>query len=226
MIDVVQLNKVYEKAKTRIGAVNDVSFNVAEGEFVSVVGKSGSGKSTLLNLLAGLDAATSGEIKFNGADICKFSRKQFVMHRRNTIGIIFQSFNLIGSRTAVDNVELALIFGGVPRSERRARAIALLERVGLKDRVFHKPTELSGGEAQRVAICRALANNPPFILADEPTGNLDSATTQDILSLLKQLQKEEGRTIVMITHDMETANAVSDKIITLSDGKIINEVRR
>ena len=226
MIAVSQLTKVYAKGHSQIGAVNEISFSVAKGEFVSIVGKSGSGKSTLMNLLAGLDAATSGEIRFNDADICKFSRKDLVLHRRNTIGIIFQSFNLISSRTAVENVELALLFGGVTRNERRSRAVGLLERVGLGDRIFHKPTELSGGEAQRVAICRALANNPPYILADEPTGNLDSATTRDILSLLKQLQKDEGRTIVMITHDTETANAVSDKIITLSDGKIVNESRK
>jgi putative ABC transport system ATP-binding protein len=223
MITVSNLQKIYFKGKTTIPAVNGVSFSVNTGEFVAIVGKSGSGKSTLLNLLAGLDTATSGEIKFDDKDICRISRKELVLHRRNTIGIVFQSFNLVATKTALENVELALTFGGVKKSERKQRAKELLEKVGLGERVDHKPSELSGGEAQRVAIARALANNPPFILADEPTGNLDSNTTKEILHLLKQLQKEEGRTIVMITHDMETAQAVSDKIITISDGKIRDE---
>ena len=225
MIKVNQLNKVYTKGSSRIYAVSDVSFEVQRAEFVSVVGKSGSGKSSLLNLLAGLDTASSGEIFFNEKDICKFSRAELVLHRRNTIGIIFQSFNLVNTKSAMENIELALAFGGVPRSERSARAKDLLAQVGLADRIHHYPTELSGGEAQRVAICRALANNPPFILADEPTGNLDSSTTRDILGILKELQLKQGRTVVMITHDMETAARVSDKIITISDGKILHEKR-
>ncbi len=223
MISVSELKKIYVKGKTQIPAVNGVSFSVNTGQFVSIVGKSGSGKSTLLNLLAGLDTASSGNIKFNDEDICKYARKDLVNHRRNNIGIVFQSFNLVSTRTALENVTLALTFGGMKSSERKQYAQQLLERVGLGGRTDHRPSELSGGEAQRVAIARALSNNPPFILADEPTGNLDSTTTKEILDLLKKLQKEEGRTIVMITHDMETAQAVSDKIITISDGKIISE---
>ncbi|MBC7861660.1 MAG: ABC transporter ATP-binding protein [Bacteroidia bacterium] len=223
MVEVNDLHKEYTKGKTKISAVNGISLTVNKGEFVSIVGKSGSGKSTLLNLLAGLDTATSGEIKFNGTDICKFSRKEMAYHRRKTIGIVFQSFNLIATRTALENIMLALAFGGIKRSERKAKAIQLLEKVGLGNRYDHKPSELSGGEAQRVAIARALANDPHFILADEPTGNLDTNTTNDILTLLQNLRKEEGRTIIMITHDLETAQTVSDKIFTVSDGKLINK---
>jgi putative ABC transport system ATP-binding protein len=222
MVEVIDLHKTYLLAKTKILAVNGVSFTVEKGQFVSIVGKSGSGKSTLLNLLAGLDTASAGQIKFNGVDICKFSRKEMASHRRSTIGIVFQSFNLVATRTALENIMLALAFGGTRRADRKQKAIKLLERVGLGDRIDHKPSELSGGEAQRVAIARALANDPPFILADEPTGNLDTNTTNDILNLLMKLKTEEGRTIIMITHDLETAQAVSDKIITVSDGKLIN----
>lgn len=222
MVEVNDLHKTYFKVKTKILAVNGISFSVNRGEFISIVGKSGSGKSTLLNLLAGLDTATSGQIKFNGTDICKFSRKEMASHRRSTVGIVFQSFNLIQTRTALENLTLALAFGGTKRAGRKAKAQRLLERVGLGDRLDHKPSELSGGEAQRVAIARALANDPPFILADEPTGNLDTNTTRDILDLLMKLKKEEGRTIIMITHDLETAQSVSDRILTVSDGRLID----
>jgi putative ABC transport system ATP-binding protein len=221
MVEVIDLHKTYQRAKTIIPAVNGVSFTVAKGQFVSIVGKSGSGKSTLLNLLAGLDTATSGQIKFDGVDICKFSRKEMALHRRSKVGIVFQSFNLIASRSALENIMLALAFGGTPRSERNQKALKLLEHVGLGGRVDHKPSELSGGEAQRVAIARALANDPAYILADEPTGNLDTNTTTAILDLLMKLKNEEGRTVIMITHDLETAQAVSDKIITMSDGCIV-----
>lgn len=221
MIQVNNLEKIYTKGKTNIAAVNNISFTIDEGTFVSIVGKSGSGKSTLLNLLAGLDTANSGEIIFYGRDICKFSRKEIAAHRRSTIGIVFQSFNLISTKTALENVVLALIFGGIDRKKRNLVAKQLLEKVGLQHRFNHYPSELSGGEAQRVAIARALANDPKFILADEPTGNLDTKTTEDILALLQKLKKEEGRTILMITHDMETALTASDKILTVSDGKLI-----
>lgn len=221
MIEVKDLFKIYKKGKVSIPAVNGISFRVEKGQFVSIVGKSGSGKSTMLNLLGGLDTASKGEINFNGENICKYSRKQLADHRRKTVGIVFQSFNLIASKTALDNVNIALAFGGVSRSERPAIAKSLLDRVGLAGRYDHKPSELSGGEAQRVAIARALANNPPVILADEPTGNLDSNTTRQILDILLQL-KSEGRTIIMITHDRETAEEVSDKILAISDGKLIS----
>jgi putative ABC transport system ATP-binding protein len=223
MLELIDLHKTYQRAKTQILAVNGVSFNVEKGQFVSIVGRSGSGKSTLLNLLAGLDTATSGQIKFNGVDICKFSRKEMASHRRNTVGIVFQSFNLIQNRTALENVMLALAFGGTSRSERKQKAMHLLQRVGLGDRTDHKPSELSGGEAQRVAIARALANDPSVILADEPTGNLDTNTSAAILDLLKKLRTEEGKTIIMITHDLEIAREVSDKIITMSDGRLMSD---
>ncbi|OJV52344.1 MAG: ABC transporter ATP-binding protein [Bacteroidetes bacterium 43-16] len=217
MIELISVNKIYTKGAHKIAASNNINCRIVEGEFVAIVGKSGSGKSTLLNLLAGLDTATSGQILFDGADISAFSPNQYAAHRLNNIGIIFQSFNLIFSKTALENVMLPLIFAGLSATERLAKAKRVLEQVGLADRMQHKANELSGGEAQRVAIARALVNEPKVLLADEPTGNLDSATTEEILDILLSL-KAKGKTIIMITHDREIAEKVADRILTIKDG--------
>jgi len=215
------LSKIYQKGTVEIPAVRDVSFEVPDGSYLSIVGKSGSGKSTLLNLVGGLDRPSTGTIQFNGKDLGKMSRYQLALHRRLGVGMIFQSFNLLPRRTAIENIILPLTFAGIPRKKRKPRAKELLEQVGLGGRINHFPSELSGGEAQRVAIARALANEPQMILADEPTGNLDSSTAGEIINLLVSLNKDKGLTILMVTHDKETAEAVSDSLITLKDGSII-----
>lgn len=215
------LSRVYKKGGEEVAALSGFSVDIPKGSFVSIVGKSGSGKSTFLNLTGGLDRPTSGNIIIGDADLSKMSRKQLAIHRKFSIGMIFQSFNLIPTYSAKENVALALAFGGVTKKERKQKAVELLDKVGLKDRVNHKPTELSGGESQRVAIARAIANNPEIILADEPTGNLDSETSQQVIGILKHLNKEEGKTVIMVTHDLETAELVSDFIIRLKDGKQI-----
>ena len=221
ILTITQLSKIYQKGKVEIPAVKDVSFEVNEGAYLAIVGKSGSGKSTLLNLVGGLDRPTSGRIQVNGQELGNMNRYQLALHRRHSVGMIFQSFNLIPSRTALENIVLPLIFSGVPRRKRKGRAEELLEQVGLGGRTGHLPSELSGGEAQRVAIARAIANEPRIILADEPTGNLDSGTSSEIIDLLVKLNKEKGLTVLMVTHDKETAEEVSDHVITLKDGGIV-----
>jgi putative ABC transport system ATP-binding protein len=221
LLDIRNLSRIYRKGKVEITALKDVSFSVDEGTYLSIVGKSGSGKSTLLNLVGGLDRPSSGRIGVNGKDLSDMSRYQLALHRRNTVGMIFQSFNLIPHRTALENVILPLVFAGVPYRKRSARAKELLARVGLEERLDHLPAELSGGEAQRVAIARALANDPQIILADEPTGNLDTVTSAEITGLLVSLNREKGLTVLMVTHDRETAEDVSDRIIRLKDGGIV-----
>lgn len=206
-----------------IRALRDVSFDVSKGEFVAIVGRSGSGKSTLLNLVGGLDRASAGSIVFDGRDLARMKRAELARHRRFSVGMVFQSFNLIPHRTAVENVMLALTFGRVPRAERRPRAEDLLTRVGLAHRLTHKPGELSGGEAQRVAIARALANSPTMLLLDEPTGNLDSTTAAEIVELVRLLNRDQGITVLMVTHEQDIAEAVSDKIIRLLDGEIMSQ---
>ena len=225
ILSTIDLVKTYRKGKMAINAVDEVSFSVNKGELVSIVGRSGSGKSTLLNLIGGLDTASGGQIFFNNKKISDWSRNELAMHRRHNVGMIFQSFNLIFTRNALDNVILALIFGGYAKNKRRARAQDLLKSVGLSERQYHKPDELSGGETQRVAIARALANDPEIILADEPTGNLDSVTANEIVNLLVNLNKEQGKTILLVTHDRETAESISDRMIYLLDGKIMEDKR-
>lgn len=222
LVQTQNLYKTYEKEKLKIPALENVSLSVEEGEFLSIIGKSGSGKSTLLNLIGGLDKATSGSIEVLGKNLLTFTSRQLAAHRKQTVGMVFQSFNLISSRSALENIELALLFNNIPKRKRKQKAQSILEQLGLSSRIHHKPSELSGGEAQRVAIARALANDPPLLLADEPTGNLDSKTTQEIMTLLSELN-HSGKTIVMITHDAETAKTVSHRMIELLDGKIIYE---
>lgn len=222
MIVLESVHKVYSKGPHQIVASNNINCTIREGEFVAIVGKSGSGKSTLLNLLAGLDTVSSGKILFEGTDISSFDENQYAQHRLNNIGIIFQSFNLIFSKTALENVMLPLIFAGYSKTERLTKAQHALALVGLADRMQHKANELSGGEAQRVAIARALVNDPKVLLADEPTGNLDSTTTQEILDILLSL-KARGKTIIMITHDQEIAGQVADRILSIKDGLLTEQ---
>jgi len=217
------LHKYYQKGSIQVRALQGVAFNVEEGEFVSIVGRSGSGKSTLLNLIGGLDTATSGRLIIREKDLTRMKRSALALHRREIVGMVFQSFNLISSRTALENVTLALAFGGVGRKDRKRRASEILSLLGLGHRTDHKPGELSGGEAQRVAIARALANQPNILLADEPTGNLDSRTSTELIELLQRLNQEHGVTVLMVTHDESSAAEVSHRIFQLMDGKIVDE---
>ena len=229
MPDVLQtdgLRKHYTMGGTVVRALDGVSLSVARGEFLALLGTSGSGKSTLLNLIAGLDHPSDGSLRIFDQDLAAMSRKELSLHRRRNVGIIFQSFNLVPSMTALENVTLAMMFAGVPRAERDARAASLLESVGLKDRQHHRPRELSGGEQQRVTIARALSNNPQILLADEPTGNLDSRTSAEIMRILEDLNGRDGRTVIMVTHDPALASTYAHRTITLLDGAIVAETRR
>ena len=221
IISATNLAKDYKKGKILVPALKDISFAVKQGEFLTIIGKSGSGKSTLLNLIGGLDTPSAGDLIVKEKALHILNRKELANHRKYTVGMIFQSFNLITSRTIQENIVLALTFGGVARKDRKKKANELLSMVGLQERTKHKPTEISGGEAQRVAIARALANNPEIILADEPTGNLDTSTSKEIMEILIKLNKDQGKTIVMVTHDEELASKVSDKVIRLKDGRMV-----
>src|SRR5688572_22290310 len=225
VLETQALRKHYQMGETTVRALDGVSLTVRQGEFLALLGTSGSGKSTLLNLIAGLDHPSDGALRVFDQDLAGMSRKELSLHRRRNVGIIFQSFNLVPSMTAAENVALAMIFAGVPRDEREARASALLESVGLKGRQHHRPKELSGGEQQRVAIARALSNNPQILLADEPTGNLDSRTSAEIMRLLQDLNVRDGRTVIMVTHDPTLAARYAHRTITLLDGAIVSESR-
>ncbi len=206
---------------TEVKALDGVSISVNEGEFVAIQGTSGSGKSTLLNMIGGLDHPTSGEVLFDSKPLGPFSKKEMARYRRFSVGMIFQNFNLIPTMSAAENVRLALAFGGLRGPERRRRASELLDRVGLADRMEHRPSELSGGEQQRVAIARALANSPKVLLADEPTGNLDSTRAHELLALLRQMVETDSLTILIVTHDRELAASFADRIILMKDGKVV-----
>jgi putative ABC transport system ATP-binding protein len=214
------LTREYRMGPSIVSAVAGIDLEVASGEAVALVGPSGSGKSTLLNLVGGLDRPTSGDIWVDGENISRAAPKRLVEHRRKRVGFVFQSFNLLPHRTALENVEVPLIISEIPSAERRDRARGLLDRVGLSARTSHRPSELSGGEQQRVAIARALANQPSILLADEPTGNLDSTTGQDVMALLRQLN-EQGLTLVIVTHDPNVAG-YARRIVHLRDGKVVS----
>lgn len=220
IIKLVALGRQYRMGPNFVSAVAGVDLDIARGEAVALVGPSGSGKSTLLNLLGGLDRPTSGEIWVDGENIAKSSARRLVEHRKRRIGFVFQSFNLLAYRTALENVEVPLMLSGLAGKERRARARELLEQVGLGARTGHRPSQLSGGEQQRVAVARALANKPQILLADEPTGNLDSATGTEVMHLLRDLNKQ-GLTLILVTHDMAVA-AYADRIVRLRDGKVVS----
>jgi putative ABC transport system ATP-binding protein len=221
----IQLDRIsrhYTMGETSVRAVNELSLSVANNEFLALLGSSGSGKSTLLNLIAGLDRPTSGSIFAHGQNIASLNSLELARYRRNTIGMIFQSFNLLPRMTLEENVELPLRLAEVDRAERPARVHEALERVRLTHRLGHRPTELSGGEQQRVAIARALVNRPKILLADEPTGNLDSATGEAILTLLRELQSQLGMTIVMVTHERPLAETFADRLAIMGDGKLLS----
>jgi putative ABC transport system ATP-binding protein len=220
MIDMKKIRKVYSTGKIEVEALRGVDMVIREKEFVAIMGPSGSGKSTLMNLMGCLDTPTSGEYFLDGEKVESLRPNELAEIRNKKVGFVFQNFNLLPYATAFENVEVPLIFGGVATKKRKTRAMELLERVGLGDRADHKPTELSGGEMQRVAIARALANRPRLILADEPTGNLDSASGAEIIKLFVELG-EQGHTIIVITHDKEIARR-THRIIKLRDGMVVD----
>jgi len=224
-VETQDLAKHYTMGQALVRALDGVTLQIARGEFVGLLGTSGSGKSTLLNLIAGLDHPTSGTVKVFDRSLASLSRAELSLHRRKNVGMIFQSFNLIPTMTAAENVALAMMFAGVARAERDRRARKLLEQVGLGGRQRHRPSELSGGEQQRVSIARALANDPEILLADEPTGNLDSRTGHEILTLLQALNAGGARTVVLVTHDASLASRFAQRALTLLDGRIVAESR-
>jgi len=221
-IQLDQVSRHYVMGESVIRAVNDVSLTVPRGEFLALLGSSGSGKSTLLNLIAGLDRPSSGSVVAQGQDLSKMSSLELARYRRQTVGMVFQSFNLLPRMTLEENVELPLRLAEVDRSERAARVREALQRVGLEKRIGHRPSELSGGEQQRTAIARALVNRPKILLADEPTGNLDSATGESILTLLREIQKNPGMTIIMVTHERTLAERFADRLAVMGDGKLLS----
>jgi putative ABC transport system ATP-binding protein len=221
IIEMSEIRKVYKTGKIEVEALKGIDLKIRRGEFVAIVGPSGSGKSTLMNLIGCLDTPTSGEYRLGGEAVSGLSRDQLADIRNRRVGFIFQNFNLLPHITALENVEMPMLFGGVPSKERNRRAIELLEKVGLGDRVEHKPTELSGGQMQRVAIARALAMEPSIVLADEPTGNLDTSSGGDIMDVFSELW-ESGRTMVIITHDLALAGRAG-RIIEIQDGLVLDD---
>ncbi len=221
LLETREVSKRYQMGETTVVALDRVSVAVAEGEFVALQGTSGSGKSTLLNLLGALDQPSEGEVIFDGRSLAPLTKREMARYRRHSVGMIFQNFNLITSMTAAENVELALAFGGLAGRERETRARELLGRVGLGERAAHRPTELSGGEQQRVAVARALANRPRVLLADEPTGNLDSARAAELLALLRAMVEADRLTVLLVTHDRDLAARFADRTVEMKDGKVI-----
>lgn len=219
MIKITNLVKHYKLGGELVKAVDDISFVVEDSEMISIIGPSGSGKSTLMHIIGGLDTPQEGSIKVDGMDLASMKKSQLAKYRNKKIGFVFQTFNLQSHLTAEENVELPLVFAGIPKKKRRAMAKEALIKVGLGDRLKHKPNELSGGQRQRVSIARALVNSPSIILADEPTGNLDSKTGDLILKLLKDLNKQQKVTLIIVTHDEYVAKSC-ERIIQIKDGKI------
>src|SRR6202167_1639011 len=221
-IRVEELCRYYRMGETTIRAVDGISLEVRSGEFVALLGSSGSGKSSVLNLIAGLDRPTSGSVIVQERDLAKMSREELARYRLHTVGMVFQSFNLIASMTLAENVELPMRFAEVERGKRDSLVNEALTRVGLEDRMNHRPSELSGGEQQRAALARALINRPQLLLADEPTGNLDSRTGTEIMNMVSEFNRELGMTVVMVTHERALAERYAQRMIFLADGKLID----
>ncbi len=219
------LTRIYSSGTIEVVALRNVSLSLDQGQFFGVTGASGSGKSTLMNLLAGLDRPSSGSIKVEGRLISELDKDELALYRRHQVGMIFQSFNLVSSYSALENVAFPLLFAGVAKKERNKRAEQMLEKVGLYPRKDHRPFELSGGEQQRTAIARALINQPKILLADEPTGNLDSITSRQIVQILSDLNKKQGLTVIMISHEESLLDEFADDVIHLQDGKVVQEER-
>jgi putative ABC transport system ATP-binding protein len=222
-IRIESLSRHYHMGDAVIRAVDGISMQIPSGEFVALLGTSGSGKSSLLNLIAGLDHPTSGTVVVKENDLAKFSREELAKYRLHTVGMVFQSFNLIPSMTLLENVELPLRFAEVDRGKRESLAMQSLERVGLTQRLRHRPTELSGGEQQRASLARALINQPQLLLADEPTGNLDSQTGTEIMNFIREFNQTLGMTIIMVTHERALAERYANRMIFLADGKLVGD---
>ncbi len=225
IIEIIDLHKSYTETAVHVHALRGVDLTIEKGEFTAIVGPSGSGKTTMLNIIGGLDRPSSGTIKIRGNDISNLSDNQLIDFRRENIGFVFQSYNLIPVLTAKENVEFVMLLQNRSQEERDARTLELMQAVGLADRMSNRPSELSGGQQQRVAVARALAPKPAFILADEPTANLDSVSTSDLLDLMANLNREEGMTFVFSTHDQRVIDRAR-RIVLLEDGKIISDERK
>ena len=222
VIEIKSLTKIYNSSEVQVKAVNGIDIDFKQGEFTAVVGPSGSGKTTFLNMLGGLDKPTSGEVKIGGVDVWSLSSRKLIDFRMNNIGFVFQSYNLIPVLTAGENVEFIMQLQGKRKKEREARTKELLEAVGIGDRIKSRPSKLSGGQQQRVAVARALASNPEFILADEPTANLDSSSTSSLLELMSQMNKKFNTTFIFATHDQRVMDKAR-RIVTIEDGKILSD---
>jgi putative ABC transport system ATP-binding protein len=225
LVQVCDLWRFYELGETRLAALQGVTLEIERGEFVAVMGASGSGKSTLMHVLGCLDRPSRGRYRLAGRDVAGLSSDERATIRNREIGFVFQSFNLVPRTSALENVELPLVYGGVPPAEQRDRARAALRSVGLEGREAHEPSQLSGGQQQRVAIARALVNRPALLLADEPTGNLDSRTSLELIALLQRLNREDGITIVLVTHERDIASYAS-RVVTFRDGSVVSDVRQ
>ena len=217
------LIREYRVGPSTVRALDNLDLDVRRGEFLAVLGVSGSGKSTLLHLLGGLDTPTSGSVLVDGRDLATFTSYERTVYRRTVVGFVFQSYYLVPSLTAEENIALALTFQGTFGDERRRRAAEAIRRVGLERRAGHRPSQLSGGEQQRVVLARAIVHSPPLLLADEPTGNLDRATAEEVVSLVREIHRDMGATVVMVTHDQEMASRVADRVVHLRDGRLVDE---
>lgn len=225
IIKIQDLVKVYQNGDIEVEALKRLNLTIHKGEYIAIMGASGSGKSTLMNILGCLDRPTSGDYFLDGVDVQEKDDNELSVVRNQKIGFVFQSFNLIPRTSALRNVELPMVYAKIPAEKREERAQTLLDKVGIGDRADHMPNEISGGQKQRVAIARALANNPPIILADEPTGNLDSQSSVEIMDIFTKLNKEEGSTVIIVTHEPDIAE-FTDRVITFRDGRIIHDTRK
>ncbi len=225
VIEVKNLTKIYNESEVKVAALNGIDLTIEQGEFTAIVGPSGSGKTTFLNMLGGLDLPTGGDVHIGNTDITRLTSSQLIDFRLQNIGFVFQAYNLIPVLTALENVEFIMQLQGIPKKSREKRAKELLARVGLGERINSRPAKLSGGQQQRVAVARALASKPQFVLADEPTANLDSVSTGNLLDIMEELNREDHITFIFSTHDQRVVNKAR-RVITLEDGKIISDVRK